>query len=299
MHDPLHAVEAALTRSAGRRVRVLARSPLGGGSISVVERLDTDAGPYVLKSNADAPADFFDAEAAGLEALRSAGSPLVIPRVVAATAETAETASGTGRFILLEYLPPGQRDDGFDERFGTGLAALHRTTHESFGFGRDTFCGATRQQNAWRDRWVDFYAHARLAPLVEQAARMGLLSRADGRAFERIVSRLEEWLDEPRHGPALIHGDLWRGNVLVTTDGRPALLDPAACYAHREAELGMMTLFGGFAPRVFEAYDAAFPLEPGWRERHPLYQLYHVLNHVCLFGAGYLAQARAIARPFV
>jgi fructosamine-3-kinase len=294
------AVERALGRAEGRAVRVRTRAPLGGGCINRVERLETDAGAYVLKSNDKAPAELFEAEAAGLEALRAAGSPLVFPRVVATSAGADGAANvSTPAFIVLEHLRPGGRNAAFDEQLGTGLAVLHRATHSSFGFSRDTFCGSTRQANAWRTGWTEFYAAARLAPLVDRASRKGLLTVNDRRALDTLLPRLDNWIDEPAEGPALIHGDLWSGNLHVTTAGWPALLDPAAYYAHREAELGMMTLFGGFPARAFDAYHAAFPLEPGWRERNPLYQLYHVLNHVCLFGSSYLGQMRGIVAGFV
>jgi fructosamine-3-kinase len=115
--------------------------------------------------------------------------------------------------------------------------------------------------------------------------------------LDRMVRRLDRWLAEPA-APSLIHGDLWSGNLHITTGGAPALLDPAVYYAHREAEFGIMTLFGGFPARVYEAYDEVFPLEAGWRDRVPIYQLYHLLNHLNLFGAGYHTQTMAIARRF-
>ena len=112
------------------------------------------------------------------------------------------------------------------------------------------------------------------------------------------LTEQHEWIGEPPSGPSLIHGDLWSGNLHADHDGRPALIDPAASYAHREAELGMMTLFGGFSARVFAAYDEAFALEPGWRDRNPLYQLYHLMNHLNLFGGGYRSQVMSVVRQF-
>jgi protein-ribulosamine 3-kinase len=278
----------ALARAFGEGVQVTRRTPLGGGSISAVERLDTTAGPVVLKRNPHAPRGFFEAEAEGLNTLRTAASGLVIPRVFAVADD----------FVLLEWLEPGRRGAGSNEDFGRALARLHRTTSPAFGFSRDTFCGTTRQPNAWTPAWVDFYATARLGHQVRLATDAGLLSAADVRVFDALIARLDTLLMEPAEGACLIHGDLWSGNYLVTIGG-PALIDPAVYYAHREMELGMMTLFGGFASAVFDAYDDAFALDAGWRDRQPLYQLYHLLNHLNLFGHGYHGQVMTIAQRFV
>src|SRR5690606_27855734 len=160
-----------------------------------------------------------------------------------------------------------------------------------------TWCGSTAQPNTWADAWVAFYGSARLGHQLSLASGTGVMDTASRRAVERVIARLDSWITEPAEGPALIHGDLWSGNLHITRGG-PALLDPAVYFGHREAELGMMTLFGGFGPRVFEAYDEAFPLDPGWRDRNPLYQLYHVLNHVNLFGAQYLDRLSSIVRRY-
>lgn len=300
MNDPIRRVTAALERVTGAPITISRRTGLGGGSISRVERLDTGAGPFVLKWLPRAAADLFDAEAAGLLALAESGTSLTIPAIITSSSDDpgGEHRASAAPFIVLEFLPPAARCADFDERLGRGLAELHRHSNDRFGFARDTYCGATRQPNAWADRWVGFYAASRLAHQTELAARAGAIDDHDRRTLEHVCSRLASWLTEPPEGPALIHGDLWSGNLHVTSVGRPALIDPAVYFAHREAELGMMTLFGGFSSRVFDAYHEAFPLEPGWRERNGLYQLYHVLNHVNLFGAGYLVQMRNLARRY-
>jgi protein-ribulosamine 3-kinase len=284
------AVEAAIGLALGRErpVRVTRRAVLGGGSINRTERLDTDAGTFVLKSNPNAPAGMFQAEAEGLAALRASRTSLAVPAVVVCE----ETAPA---FLVIEYLPRGEPRGDFDERLGRGLAELHRTTSTRYGFARDNFCGATPQPNPWMDRWVEFYGAARLGHQLRLASRGGWLSSDDTRRLERLIARLGTWLPEPAEGPALIHGDLWAGNLHVAPDGRPAIIDPAAHFAHREAELGMMELFGGFSARVFAAYDEAFPLDPDWRERLGLYQLYHLMNHLNLFGRGYHAQVMKVA----
>jgi fructosamine-3-kinase len=290
--DLTSAVEGCLGRVLGGEVRIERRVSLSGGSISNTERLDTTAGTFVLKSHDAPPPGLFRAEAHGLAALRASGTPLTLPRVIAFD-------EGAPSFLVLEFIAEGRRQRDFDEQLGAGLAALHRSTAPRFGFPEDNYCGATPQPNAWRGRWLDFYAEARLGYQLRLAAAAGRLTGAEAGRVERLIGRLAEWLGEPAEGPALIHGDLWAGNLHTDAAGRPAVLDPAAYYGHREAELGMMTLFGGFSARTFDAYHGAFPLEPGWRERNPLYELYHLMNHLHLFGASYRGQVMAIVNRFV
>ncbi len=292
MNDLAAAVAAALGRAFGAPVGVGVRRPLGGGSINRTELVETTAGTFVLKSNRHAPAGMFRAEAAGLSALRASGTSLVVPRVVA-------VHDSAPAFLLLEYLAAGPRTSDFDEALGRGLAGLHQSTSARFGFDHDNFCGATMQPNPWTDGWVDFYAASRLGHQAELAGAAGRLGADERRAIAGLIDRLGRWIDEPVTGPSLVHGDLWSGNLLRDAGGRPALVDPAAYFAHREAELGMMTLFGGFSERVFAAYHEAFPLDPDWRDRQALYQLYHLLNHLNLFGGGYRAAAMAIVRRYV
>lgn len=292
MSDLGHAVAKALGRALGGAVRIDARRPLGGGSINRTEILETNAGTFVLKSNRDAPSGLFQAEADGLTALRGSGTSLVIPRVVA-------VYDGAPAFLVIEHLAAGPRATGFDEALGRGLAELHRLTGPRFGFPGDTFCGTTRQPNAWTDRWVTFYASSRLGYQARIASDAGRIGAGDRRAIDRLIDRLGRWIGEPATGPSLIHGDLWSGNLHRDAAGGPALIDPAVAFAHREAELGMMTLFGGFSERTYAAYDEAFPLEPGWRDRLPIYQLYHVMNHLNLFGGGYHAETMRIVRRYV
>jgi protein-ribulosamine 3-kinase len=282
-------VERALNQALGRQVRITRRLPLAGGSINQTELLETTAGPYVLKQNPMPPTGLFRAEALGLSALKASGTPLAVPEVIVCH----ET------FLVLEYLGEGRRCPDFDEQLGRGLAALHRVTSARFGFAEDNYCGATTQPNPWRDRWVPFYAEARLGHQLDRAGQAGLLTRGQADRLRRLIEHLDDWLQEPSEGAALIHGDLWAGNVHSESAGQPALIDPAVCYAHREAELGMMTLFGGFGRRTFDAYDESHPLEPGWRDRNALYQLYHLMNHLNLFGASYHAQVMTIVNRFV
>lgn len=283
-------LEHALARAVGTSVRIRMRSGLGGGDISVVERIDTTAGSFVVKSGAGV-AGLFQAEADGLRAVRASGTSLRIPDVI--MCHEAEPA-----FLVLEDLGQGSPVADFADRVGRGLAELHGTSAPTFGFATDNFCGATPQPNPRRSSWIEFYRSARLGHQLELGTRAGHYSTDDRRRVAALLARLDTWIDEPDEGPALVHGDLWSGNLHTAADGLPALIDPAAYFAHREAELGMMTLFGGFSSRVYAAYQEARPLEPGWRDRNPLYQLYHLMNHVTLFGGGYHGQVMAIVRRY-
>lgn len=282
-------LEDALRRALGEpALRVEEERPLGGGCIHEAARLRTSAGEFFAKWNPRCPPDLFPSEARGLEALRAAGSALAIPRVIAAAGPT---SSGPG-FLILEYLPPRSGGTREDEALGRGLAAVHAHEAPRYGFECATYCGATRQDNTSCDSWPEFYATRRLGPLLDALGLRG----DERRPFDRLIERLAGIL--PASTPSLVHGDLWSGNVLATARG-PALVDPSCAYADREMEFGITTLFGGLSARAWAAYEEAWPLLPGWRERNPLYQVYHLLNHALLFGGGYLAQAGAAARRYV
>jgi fructosamine-3-kinase len=269
-------------------LRVLASEPVAGGCIHEAVRLRTTRGDWFAKWNAATAPDLFLAEAEGLRQLRDAASGLAIPEVLAA----AGPADGNPGFIVMEYLAPGRGSD--DAALGRGLARIHAQPRETFGFGLTTYCGPTPQDNRPSPSWPEFYAERRIEPLVRRLAEEGRISDDERRALDRLTARLPQLLAHaPR--PALIHGDLWSGNVLATVRG-PGLVDPACAACDRELEFGITTLFGGFSERFFAAYHEALPLAPEWRERNALYQLYHLLNHQLIFGGHYGASALAIVR---
>ncbi len=282
------AVGLALTAWAAAPVRIDGHRPLSGGCIFAAARLDTSAGPVFVKWGQDG---HFSAEARQLAALASSATSLAVAEPIASR----DPAPGAPGYLLARFVGPGRRGPGFDEALGRGLAALHQTTAPAFGFPETTWCGTTPQPNPWEGDWIAFFRDHRLGHQLRLLANSGRLDRSAKTAFERLLDQLGERLDgsEP---PSLLHGDLWSGNLLVAEDGRPALIDPAAYYGHREAEFGMMTFFGGFSDRVYAAYEEAWPLPPGWRERNEIYRLWHVANHATLFGGGYVADTAAIVR---
>jgi fructosamine-3-kinase len=235
----------------------------------------------IAKRRKGAPAGFFEAEARGLGLLRQAGG-LRVPDVFEVGADC----------IVLEDLGQGTPAVDYWVRAGSGLALQHDSRGERFGFTHRGFCGDSPQDNhpdgdGWR-----FFAERRLLPQMRRARDCGLIDRRDADAIESVCGRLRELV--PDLPPVLLHGDLWLGNLHVCADGTPALIDAAAVhYGWAEAELAMLTLFGSPPEAFFHAYAERVPLRRDWRERAPVYNLYHLLNHVNLFGAGYVASLRS------
>ena len=287
----LQEVEERLSEVFGETVKVLSASTLSGGCINHASKIDTNCGRFFLKWNSDCESDIFTREAESLKELSKASDGTVcIPKVL-----YAKELDETPAFQVMEYLEPGGTDQS--ERLGRGLALIHKYQQNNFGFYSDNYCGATTQNNNWGDSWVSFYRNRRLSFLITMIRESRGLDSSYLRLFEKLLDRLELLI--PNEGKAsLIHGDLWSGNYMLTANG-PALIDPAASYSHREMEFGIVTMFGGFSSRFFDAYNEEFPLDSGWRERNQLYQLYHVLNHYYLFGGGYLQQAIAIAKRYL
>lgn len=281
-------------RAIGQQLGAVIRRlrPVAGGDINDAYAAELDDGRRVfVKANDDAPHGLFTAEAHGLAWLRRADA-VRVPEVLA----VADVGVDHGAFLVLAWLQPSPAARDADERLGAALAALHRSGNGSFGLERDNFIGLLPQSNSPRATWAEFFRDQRLMPQLDRARKRDLIDAATERALDRVLGRLEE-LVGPSEPPARLHGDLWGGNLLHAKDGEPFLIDPAAYAGHREIDLAMMRLFGGFSRRVFEAYEAAYPLAPGHLERVPLYQLYPLLVHVNIFGASYVAAVhRALAR---
>jgi fructosamine-3-kinase len=252
-------------------------TPVPGGSICVAQRLTLDDGSSVFaKSLTGAPEGFFAAEAAGLRWLREAGA-VPVPEVLAELPD----------LLALEWIEPAEPSAVTAERFGRELAALHRAGAESFGAPWPGFVGRLPLDNTPATEWAPWFVERRIEPYLRLSVDGGALSAPDAAAVDRAMARLPR-LGGGDEAPARLHGDLWTGN-LVWAAGRAWLVDPAAHGGHRETDLALLALFGGapYLERILHAYDEAWPLTDGWRQRVPAHQLYMLLVHTALFGGGY------------
>jgi fructosamine-3-kinase len=271
----------------GRRFRPEAPREVGGGSISRSVVLAEAERRYFVKLAAPGQRAMFEAEMAGLRLLAEPGG-VRVPEPICA----AEVSGGC--FLALEFIDFGRaRGADSDRRLGQGLAVIHRRLGDHFGWTRDNTIGSTPQINTPDDDWPRFFARHRLGYQLDLAGPSGHAgSWLD--AGRRLLERLPLFFEDYRPLPSLVHGDLWGGNAAFDRDGRPVLFDPAVHFADRESDLAMTELFGGFEPAFYSAYEAAWPLHEGYDRRRGLYQLYHVLNHLNLFGGGYRAQAQRL-----
>jgi fructosamine-3-kinase len=258
--------------------------PLGaGGGVAQCQRWDSATGPIFVKVAPLALEAALEAEADALREL-AAAQAVRVPAVLGSG------VAGDRAFLALEWIEFGSARPGTEAQFGEQLARLHRATAARFGWHRDNTIGATPQHNAWSADWVDFFARQRLGFQLELAGRSG----HGGRWLERgrdLCERLPAYFAGHAPQPSLMHGDLWGGNWAADASGAPVIFDPATYFGDREADLAMTHLFGGFGREFYAAYEAAWPLDPGASARREVYNLYHVLNHLNLFGGGYRAQA--------
>ena len=267
----------------GKVVRV---NPVGGGCINNGAAVQTHTGEmFFLKTNPRAPDDMFIREAEGLEAIAVRGGPKV-PKPFRAGKN----------FLLLEDLSPGPRVQEYWPEFGRRLAVLHNHTNTRFGFPNDNYIGSTPQPNPWVEDGSVFFGEHRLVYQARLANKRGKLSGSEVSKVEGLAARLAELV--PYQPASLIHGDLWSGNVLTDVKGGPAIIDPAAHYGWAEADLAMTDLFGSFPDEFYRAYLEIRPLEKGYQERFALYNLYHLLNHLNLFGGSYLSQVISVIRRY-
>ena len=297
IRPPPDAVERARRALDLKSADILGARPVAGGCINRGTALHTTRGTFFLKWNRRADHCFFAVEAEGLEALAAVGA-VRVPTVIARGRPGEEPA-----WLLLEWIEEGRPDRRSWRRLGRELAALHRDAGPGgpdarFGWHDDNLIGSLPQPNGWRDDWAGFWADRRIRPLAGELRARGALSAAQAAVVEAVAGRADDLLGPAvaADGPSRLHGDLWSGNVLFARDGAPVLIDPAVYVGHREVDLAMADLFGGFPPAFHEAYQEAWPLQPGHPRRRPAYQLYPLLVHARLFGGGYAASAAGAAR---
>jgi len=272
---------------------ILSCERVGGGCIAQASCLRTSGSRYFLKWGGTPVGDTFPAEAFGLGLLRQAESLLVVPGVVAVDA----TDEGRPGFLLLEWIDAGLPSDSFWEEFGRGLAELHRASSDRYGADHGNFIGRLPQINDWAENWRAFFRECRLEPQVNMARERGAWATVWNLHLERLYDRLD-YLLPARPEASVLHGDLWSGNFMITLSGQAALVDPAAYHGHRETDLAMTELFGGFRDGFYDSYREAWPLEPGYSDRREIYNLYHLINHLNHFGQSYAGSVSGILKRF-
>jgi protein-ribulosamine 3-kinase len=266
---------------------------VGGGSINQTGKL-TFSNTHALFCKINKAAAFphlFLKERQGLEALRKTGV-MKTPEVVACT------VLEEYQVLVLEWIESGRKTELFFKRFGEQLAALHKTTAENFGWETDNYMGSVPQQNNPNASWSTFFIQQRLQPLVQQCAAKQLLPAAEHGLFEKLYERLPQWFEDGEK-PALLHGDLWSGNYMRSSNNEPVLIDPAVYCGHRSMDLAMTTLFGGFDKAFYESYHYHFPLPHNYKEQFELCNLYPLLIHLLLFGRNYLTAIQQTLRHFL
>jgi len=255
-----------------------------GGDINRVYKLQSVDNTYLLKVNHRYTyPDMFLKEHDGLLAIKKTNS-IAVPEIIL------QGDFENDSYLVLQWINvgPGSRD--FSITLGRQLAKMHHSSNTQFGYYTDNYMGSLVQSNRWYTSWANFFIEQRLQPMVKMAIDNHELSPADIRGFEILYKKLPDLFDE--EPPSLVHGDLWGGNYLIDTDGKPYLIDPAVSYGNREFDIAMTTLFGRFDNAFYEAYHDEFALQHGWKQRLKLWNLYPLLVHVNLFGGSYAQQVR-------
>jgi len=291
--DISHLLAEKLQHSASNStsgIQLLQVERLTGGDIHEAYRLHTSLGDYFLKTNTHPESiRMFACEYHALEKIYHTHT-IRVPRPIA-------YHHSNGRaFLLMEFLQRGKPAPGFWDIFAEQLAGLHRISHSQYGFDEDNYIGLIPQPNPQMQHWPEFFARARIAPLVKQAYDQQLLEKSELHLAETLIRKLPELLPDDR--ASLLHGDLWGGNFMVSDDGMPAIYDPASYFGHREMDIAMADLFGGFDRHFFEVYASLSGLEQGWRRRLRLHQLYYLLVHLLLFGRSYHHQVKDILHTY-
>lgn len=274
-----------ITQITGKPFQPLEPREIGGGCINRAVRLLDGERTYFVKLNQASKLSMFEAEMEGLHAMAQSQS-IRVPEPLCSGVANGQS------YLVMEYIEMGRAGREGSVLLGRQLAEMHRATQASFGWHRDNTIGSTPQPNGPCDQWVEFWRDRRLGFQLKLAAQNGYGGSLQHKG-ERVLDHLQVLIDH-RPQPSLLHGDLWGGNMAYDKEGKPVIFDPAVYYGDREADLAMTELFGGFANAFYDAYCESWPLDPGYATRKELYNLYHILNHLNLFGGGYLGQAKGM-----
>jgi protein-ribulosamine 3-kinase len=286
MKSPWTEIERNIAEASSAAFHIEQRTAASGGDISAAWVVSGSSARYFVKTNDAARSTMFEAEAAGLEALRGAGA-MRVPKPIC------HGSDHEASWIVLEHVVLRPRSGATDAALGTQLAALHRCPSERYGWHRDNAIGSTPQINTGSNDWPAFWRDQRLAYQLGLARKMGYGGKLQSQG-EKLLEAVPRFFAGYTPPPSLLHGDLWSGNAAADEFDAPVIFDPAVYYGDREADIAMTELFGGYSPSFYAAYRQTWPLDSGYAVRRTLYNLYHVLNHLNLFGGGYLRQAEGM-----
>ncbi|SEA45331.1 fructosamine kinase family protein [Nitrosospira multiformis] len=276
-------IAAQISHSTGTPFTIQTASPMGGGCISQAYRIEGNGQRFFVKLNNPECLSMFEAEAAGLQEIRNS-------RSLRAPAPVCWSGNTSIAWLVLEYVEMHAGSKEGAHALGEGLATMHRVSSGEFGWTCNNTIGATPQINAPSSSWTDFWRKHRLGYQLQLAKANGYSGRLQTQG-ERLMGELDRFFPDGHPVVSLLHGDLWSGNYNFDETGQPVIFDPAVYYGDRETDIAMTELFGGFPASFYAAYRSAYPLDPGYATRKTLYNLYHILNHLNLFGGGYLSQA--------
>lgn len=284
------AVENLLKKKVTLIMKNFEWNKLGGGSINSSYIIRSSHGTFFTKcNNNNTYPELFETEKKNLDLLATTKT-LAIPQVIG-------VAKGDDQSCLvLEYIETGAPHYDFWQEFGHGLAQLHQHTNSHFGLDYDNYIGSLKQSNNQHADWATFFIKERLEPMLQMAFDSGKADEVIVKKFHSLFNQIEDIF--PKEKPSLLHGDLWSGNFMSNMDGSPVIFDPATYYGHREMDIAMSSLFGGFDPEFYETYNESFPLEKGWQQRLSICNLYPLLVHVNLFVGSYIQSVRNIVNSF-
>ncbi len=284
-------IEQRISQAIGANFTATHRSNVGGGCINDTSIIANETTSFFVKLNNASLLSMFEAEKEGLTEILSSKT-IRVPRPICCG-----TANNSA-YLILEHIDMNTGKGVNHEKLGRQLAAMHLRTETHYGWHRNNTIGSTEQINSPQESWIDFWGKNRLLFQLRLAEQKGYSKRLIQRG-ENLVAHLGDILDDHRPQASLLHGDLWSGNFGGNEMGDPVIFDPAVYYGDRETDLAMTELFGGFSPRFYAAYQETYPLDSGYTTRKTLYNLYHILNHLNLFGEGYLTQAESMIKQLL
>jgi fructosamine-3-kinase len=288
--DLKNSIEKVLGLHFNAPIKVLKYSSVGGGSINDAYKVETGSDIFFVKTNSLSRfPQMFEKEAKGLRILEKANC-INVPELLCFS------SIGDTSFLVLKYVERGYETKGFWDGFAHGLANLHKSTTKHFGLDHHNYIGSLLQYNDQKDSWSDFFIEQRLEIQLKMAVDSGSIDKLTVDGFNNFYKRIDDIF--PKEPPALIHGDLWSGNFMVDESSNAVIIDPAVYYGHREMDLAMSMLFGGFSRQFYDSYNKYYPLEKGWQQRMEYCNLYPLLVHVNLFGGSYSNSVKSIISRF-